>query len=52
MNKNNTKTRTENFHQLPPKLWKKFKKQLPKGRKGVGPGRPRVNNRNVIDGIW
>ena len=52
MNKDSTKSRTVNFHQLPPKLWKKLKKHLPKGRKGIGPGRPRVDNRDVIDGIW
>ena len=52
MNKDGTKSRTVNFHQLPPKLWKKLKKHLPKGRKKNGPGRPRVNNRNVINGIW
>jgi transposase len=52
MNKDSTKTRTVNFHQLPPKLWKKLKKHLPKGRKRTGPGRPRVQNRDVINGIW
>ena len=52
MNKDSTKTRIVNFHQLPPKLWKKLKKHLPKGRKEIGPGRPRVNNRDVINGVW
>ena len=31
---------------------KKLKKHLPKGGKRSGPGRPRVQNRNVINGIW
>jgi putative transposase len=52
MNKDNTKTRTVNYHQIPTKLWKKLKKQLPKTSKKVGPGRPRVNDRDVINGIW
>ena len=41
-----------NFLQMPLKLWKKLKKHLRKDRKGIGPGRPCVSNRNVINGIW
>lgn len=52
MSKDNTKTRTVNYHQIPTQLWKKLKKQLPKPAKKGGPGRPRVNDRNVINGIW
>ena len=37
---------------MPGKLWKLLKKHLPKQPKFKGPGRPRVNNRDVLDGIW
>jgi putative transposase len=52
MNKDNTKTRRVNFHQIPSKLWRKLKKHLPKKPKRVGAGRPRVNDRNAINAIW
>jgi len=37
---------------MPGKLWKLLKKHLPKAPKVRTPGRPRVNNRDVLDGIW
>jgi transposase len=37
---------------MPGKLWKFLKKHLPKEPKLKTPGRPRVRNRDVIDGIW
>lgn len=37
---------------MPGKLWKLLKKHLPKEPKVKGRGRPRVNNRDVMDGIW
>jgi len=52
MNKDNTKSRAVNYHQIPTKLWKKLKKHLPKVAKQNGAGRPRVNDRDVINGIW
>jgi transposase len=52
MKKDNTKTRTVNYHHIPSKLWRKLKKHLPKSKKQGGPGNPRVNDRDVIDGIW
>lgn len=52
MGKDSTKTRTVKYHQLPSKLWRKLKKHLPKASKRGGPGRPRVKDRDVINGIW
>jgi len=52
VNKDNTKSKPINFHQVPPKLWRLLKKHLPKASKKVGPGRPRVQDRNVMNGIW
>jgi putative transposase len=37
---------------MPGKLWKFLKKHLPKEPIVRQPGRPRVHNRNVLDGIW
>jgi putative transposase len=37
---------------MPGKLWKLLKKHLPKEPKIRKRGRPRVNNRDVLDGIW
>lgn len=37
---------------MPGKLWKFLKKHLPKKPKVKKPGRPPVNNRDVLDGIW
>jgi len=50
MKKNNTKS--NNPYCIPGKLWKLLKKQLPKEPKQKGRGRPRVKNRDVIEGIW
>ena len=50
MNKDSTKSTT--IYRLPGKLWKLLKKHLPKEPKVKTRGRPRVNNRDVIDGIW
>jgi putative transposase len=52
MSKNNTKPKNVNYHRMPGKLWRKLKKHIPKPPKGIKPGRPRVNNRDVVDGIW
>lgn len=37
---------------MPGKLWKLLKQHLPKEPTVKKPGRPRVNNRDVLDGIW
>jgi putative transposase len=52
MTKDTTKERTVNYHVMPSKLWRKLKKRLPKVKKQVGPGRPRANDRNALNGIW
>jgi len=52
MNKDSTKPRKIDYHCIPSRLWRKLKKHLPKPAKQGGPGRPRVDNRGVINGIW
>lgn len=52
MEKDTTKTRTVTYNRIPRNLWRKLKKRLPKPKKTNGPGRPRVNDRDVINGIW
>jgi putative transposase len=50
MKKNNTKTTGQ--YNIPGKLWKLLKKQLPKEPRKKGRGRPRVKSRDVMEGIW
>jgi putative transposase len=45
-------TKSKKHYRMPGKLWKLLKKHLPKGPTVRTPGRPRVNNRDVLDGIW
>lgn len=45
-------TKSKSIYRMPGKLWKLLKKHLPKEPKVRKPGRPRVNNRDVLDGIW
>ena len=45
-------TKSKSIYRMPGKLWKLLKKHLPKEPKIRKPGRPRVNNRDVLDGIW
>ena len=45
-------TKSNNHYSIPGKLWKLLKKHLPKPPKVRGRGRPPVNNRDVINGIW
>jgi transposase len=52
MEKDITKSRLILYTRLPRNLWRHFKKYLPKRPAHRGPGRPRVNDRNVINGIW
>lgn len=51
MNKSITKPKNVSYNKVPGKLWKKIKKHLPKIEKGK-PGRPRADNRAVMNGIW
>jgi transposase len=46
-----TKPKQVRYTRIPPKLWDKLKKQLPKPRQG-GRGRPACANRAVLTGIW
>jgi putative transposase len=52
MKKDSTKPKKAKPYRMPAKLWRLLKKHLPKPSKEKGAGRPRVNNRNVMDGIW
>lgn len=45
-------TKSKSIYRMPGKLWKLLKKHLPKEPKNRKPGRPRVRNRDVLDGIW
>ena len=45
-------TKSNNHYRIPGKLWKLLKKHLPKPPKVRGRGRPPVNNRDVVNGIW
>ena len=47
-----TKPQNVNYHRVPRALWRRIKKHLPKTQKRRGPGRPRIDNRAVINGIW
>ncbi len=51
MKKSNIKPKNTNYNVVPPKLWDKIKKHLPKVREG-GRGRPACKNRAVLNGIW
>lgn len=52
MAKDNTKAISITYTRLPRNLWRKLKKHLPKQERHPGPGRPRVNERDVLNGIW
>jgi len=52
MDKDNTKSKPVTFNRIPRNLWRKLKKHLPKPTQPTGPGRPRVNDRDGIHGIW
>lgn len=45
-------TKSKHIYRMPGKLWKLLKKHLPKEPTVRKPGRPRVRNRDVLDGIW
>jgi putative transposase len=53
VSKNSTpKPKNVDYFQVPRPLWRKIKKVLPKPPKHHGPGRPRADNRAVLNGIW
>lgn len=53
MSKRTTKRKKANvrYNRVPGKLYRKIKKHLPKNQRS-GPGRPRADNRAVLNGIW
>jgi putative transposase len=51
-NKGNTKPANVDYFRVPRPLWRRIKRHLPKQAKQRGVGRPRVDNRAVINGIW
>lgn len=48
----NTKPKNVDYFRVPRPLWRLIKKWLPKPRQRRGPGRPRIDNRPVLNGIW
>ena len=52
MSKTTTKPATPNYFCVPRPLWRKVKKRLPKRKKLRGRGRPFIEDRAVLNGIW
>jgi putative transposase len=50
--KDTKKPKNVDYFQVPPLLWKKIKKLLPKPSKRPRRGRPRADNRAILNGIW
>jgi transposase len=50
--KSSTKPKNVDYFHVPRPLWRRIKKHLPKRPRKRGPGRPPVNNRDVVNGIW
>ncbi len=48
----NTKPASPDYFRVPRNLWRILKRELPKPPKKKGRGRPRIDNRRVINGIW
>jgi len=48
----NTKPKNVDYFRVPGPIWRLVKKWLPRPSKKRGPGRPRVSNRDVVNGIW
>ena len=46
------KPRNVDYFQVPKPLWKRIKKLFPQKAKKKGRGRPRADNRAVVNGIW
>lgn len=47
-----TKPAAVNYHRVPRNLWRRVKRQLPPELRHAKPGRPRIGNRAVLNGIW
>ena len=47
-----TKPKHVDYFQVPSKLWRIIKRELPKQPPQEGPGRPRIHNRAVVNGLW
>jgi putative transposase len=47
-----TKPAAVDYHRVPRNLWRKVKRHLPHEAQPRGPGRPRIGNRAVLNGIW
>ena len=53
MSKDSTqKPKNVDYFHVPRPLWRKIKKILPKAAKKRKGGRPRADNRAVLNGIW
>jgi putative transposase len=46
------KPKTVNYFEVPPKMWKKIRKLFPQVPRKRQRGRPRADNRAVLNGIW
>jgi putative transposase len=51
-NKDKQKPKNVDYFRVPRPLWRRIKKHLPKPPKRRGPGRPRSDNRAVVNGLW
>jgi putative transposase len=51
-NNHSTKPKNVEFFRVPRRLWRKIKKLLPKSPRHRDPGRPRADERAVLNGIW
>ena len=47
-----TKPKAVNYVEVPPKMWKKLRKLFPPASQKRKRGRPRADNRAVLNGIW
>lgn len=50
--KDKQKPKNVDYFRVPRPLWRRIKKHLPKAGSKRGPGRPRADNRAVLDGLW
>ncbi|MBK7893308.1 MAG: transposase [Anaerolineaceae bacterium] len=51
-NKDKQKPQNVDYFRVPRPLWRRIKKHLPKPPQRRGPGRPRADNRAVVNGLW
>lgn len=53
MSNNSTpKPKNVDYFRVPRPMWRQIKRVLPKAAKKRQPGRPRADNRAVLDSIW